>query len=652
MLSNKSIDLLFILNKRECSTLEYLASRLNISKNTIFNLLDELEKYLESIQNSQIRIIRKSGKGVQLIDNFHEMNSILLELSKQYNLNDIDVFDGRCIQEILVLINEAKYLSLQELADAVYVSKGTIINDLNLVDKVLEIYNIQLVRIRNRGIKIEGNETDVRRLFSDIINGKLNKVPFQLLAYSNLNSLYDLFNKEFVDRVHHLIVKIISEDLELSNIQISAVLVHVMIAIQRVRSGESLKMPKENLAKIRPTKYFEISKKFSSEIEKLIGLTFDEDETGYIAIHLMCSKQVSQTYNLSKDEYDVIDEHLKEVVYEIIELISHETGNQSIEDHELIDGLIMHLKPAINRIKNNLSMKNPYLEEIKKSYLPSFDVAIKINKILDKEYGIGYNEHEIAYIALHVQAHIERYSDVIRICKKVAVVCSTGIGSSQLLMARLRKYFGRKIKFEAVSLLEIQKPHIQKLYDTILTTIPLDLVQKVVYIDPFFSESQLKKISELLNSTPKTISSDIHGNSVFKLSHIYIEREERTKESVLEYISDQLIKFENVQTDFINSVIDRESIASTAYGNFAIPHGDVALVKKSCIYIYVSKKGIKWGTKKVNVVFLIALNKDKYKEFKDIFDNLYEIISDDTKWNKLVGAENIKEIYKVMLGEI
>ena len=651
MLSKNSVDLLFILHKREFCSIHYLTKELNVSKNTVLHLLDELGTYLDTIANSHIRILRKSGDGITLVDEYQEMNTVLLKLSKHYHLNTYEAFDGRCIQEILILINQKDYLSIQELADKVYVSKGTVINDLDLIDRILEMYHIRLARIRNRGIRIEGRESDVRKIFSDIINGKLNKAPIQILAYDNKNSLYGLFHKEIVDRVHRLIMKVINEDMELSNIQISAVLVHVMIAIQRIQNGETLRMPQENLKKIETTRYYQISKTFAEAIEQMISLKFTEDEIGYIAIHLMCSKQVLQVYDLASDEYSVIDEHLKQVVDQIVTIISEETGNRSISDRELIDGLILHLKPTIERIRNNLSTKNPYLEEIKKNYLPAFDISIRINELLDREYGIGYDENEIAYIALHVQAHMERFHQLKDERKRVAVVCSTGIGSSQLLMARLKNYFGTVVEFQAMSLLDIQKIERQS-FDLILTTIPLDIPQRVLFIDPFFEDAQLDKIARLLNSSPKENLGGLQGSTVFRPSLITIMRKEMKKEEVLEFLCKKLYEEGYVTEDFWDSVCRREQIAGTAYRNFAIPHGDVNYVKKSCIYIFLHPQGIKWDQKTVNVVFLIALNKDKHTEFGQIFNDLYETVSDEKKMNQLINAKTESEVYRLMLGEM
>lgn len=77
-------------------------------------------------------------------------------------------------------------------------------------------------------------------------------------------------------------------------------------------------------------------------------------------------------------------------------------------DEELIYGLCLHLKPAINRYKYDLTIKNPLLAEIKKNYQMSFDAAVIMGKYLSRHKGLDINEDEIGYLALHIGAALER----------------------------------------------------------------------------------------------------------------------------------------------------------------------------------------------------------------------------------------------------
>lgn len=59
-------------------------------------------------------------------------------------------------------------------ADDLEVSRNVILNDLDRIEEWLKIFNIQMIRIQNFGIKIEGNEFDMRQAILDANNQYAN----------------------------------------------------------------------------------------------------------------------------------------------------------------------------------------------------------------------------------------------------------------------------------------------------------------------------------------------------------------------------------------------------------------------------------------------------------------------------------------------
>lgn len=645
MLSRQSANLLYLLSKNEISTLDTLSNKLGVSKKTVINALDELEHYLKGVSNCNIRLIRKSGEGIRLVDEFHDMNVVLIDLLQNQQKEILGFDNGRYIKEIMILLESNDYISLQKLADLMYTSKGTVINDLPYLEKILELYHIRILRTRNRGICLKGKETDIRSVFSDIINGKWDQAPIQEYSFGSINSLYCLFDKEIVDDVNELISQMITQNVELSNIQTSAILVHVMIAIQRIQKKESIQIPMEDLENLKNNSYYRICKDLTSKIEKRIRIHFSEEEICYLTLHLMCSKRLLNEETITNGLYEEVDEELQKMVFEIIESISLYTNTPTQDDQNLINGLMLHLSPALQRVKNNLKINNPYLNEMKRNYFKSFDIAIKISEILLDKYHVIFDEHEIAYIAMHIQAHLERYACKNR--KKIAVVCVSGVGSSQLMLVKLKKIFDQNVDFESVSLLDIKKAENQKKYDLIFSMIPLELERKVIFVNPFMSELQLQKLSGLVSNKGKN-QRYTNQQDIFKKEFIHIENKKTQKDDVIKKICKKLCECNYVTEDFEFAVLKREEFATTAYGQFAIPHGDVSKVLKSCIYIWVNKMGITWEKDNVNVVFLIALNKEDNSRFDDIFTRLYEMISNKQILNQIISSNTEIEILNVI----
>src|SRR5690606_41721059 len=64
---------------------------------------------------------------------------------------------------------------------------------------------------------------------------------------------------------------------------------------------------------------------------------------------------------------EVIDDEILRVVHYALEKIEEELNLGIQSDQELILGLSLHLKPAINRYKFGMNIRNPMLSDIKRS---------------------------------------------------------------------------------------------------------------------------------------------------------------------------------------------------------------------------------------------------------------------------------------------
>src|SRR5699024_11787394 len=78
------------------------------------------------------------------------------------------------------------------------------------------------------------------------------------------------------------------------------------------------------------------------------------------------------------------------------------------DDAKLLQAISLHLKPDLNLHKFNMNIRNPMLDEIKTKYTFSFNAALVGAQVLFEEMNISINEHEIGYLALHIELAQER----------------------------------------------------------------------------------------------------------------------------------------------------------------------------------------------------------------------------------------------------
>ena len=99
----------------------------------------------------------------------------------------------------------------------------------------------------------------------------------------------------------------------------------------------------------------------------------------------------------------------------------------------------LHLIPLANRIINQVNLKNPMMNQIKMEYPDAFGIAYMCNSLFKKYFNHLLSEDELAYLAIHIESMIEQEEQAI----KTILVCSQGIGVSQLLASRIQTTFSK-----------------------------------------------------------------------------------------------------------------------------------------------------------------------------------------------------------------
>ncbi|WP_283657309.1 PTS sugar transporter subunit IIA [Paenibacillus sp. RC343] len=92
--------------------------------------------------------------------------------------------------------------------------------------------------------------------------------------------------------------------------------------------------------------------------------------------------------------------------------------------------------------------------------------------------------------------------------------------------------------------------------------------------------------------------------------------------------------------DFFAKIMEREAMSSTAFGQVAIPHAIKMESRKTGMFIYLNPNGIKWDNFNVKIVLLITVSGEDRKIFRDVFDALATILTDDKHVNLLSSVHS------------
>ncbi|WDC84774.1 PRD domain-containing protein [Caloramator sp. mosi_1] len=281
--------------------------------------------------------------------------------------------------------------------------------------------------------------------------------------------------KELVDLDYKLLENIV-EDAEaklgvrFTDDAFISLVIHIAISIKRLKEGKDINLPEDIVYEIKDKEEYEIALEITRNIENAFKISLPKSEVIYILMHILGAKMQQN----KKDDLNNLVNNIKEddlsviMAKEIIDIAQRALDIYLEKDEQLLNGLILHLRPTINRLKYGLALRNPVLNEIKENYSEFFGVAWMSSTVFNKYLGVKIPEEEIGYIALHIGAAIERNIKPF----KVIVVCSSGIGTSQLLAARIENSFREIDIVDTISYLDLEKINLNDI-DFIISTIPI-----------------------------------------------------------------------------------------------------------------------------------------------------------------------------------
>lgn len=537
---------------------------------------------------------------------------------------------------IRLLLNE-NYMKLDDMADEMYISKSTIQNDLKHVKNILASYDLSLDVRPNYGLKVKGDEMKLRFCMSEYVFDRNEGMGEQLmdphLASFEQNEL-DAFLEIIKNQIN-------SHQITLSDIALNNLLVHITIAYKRIKSGNHVNIYNKDLQDILNQREYSVAQKIVTEIEETFQVEFPQEEVAYIALHLLGTKMLSQANDVVED---VMDENILHLVTKALDKIEQEFNLGISNDKELIFGFSLHLKPAVNRYKYGMNIRNPMLEDIKKNYPLAFEAAVIAGITIGNETGTEIDENEVGYIALHIGAAMER-----RKLKsgpmRCLIVCASGLGTAQLIYYKLKNFFGKDL--DVIGTTEYYRLHEYNLNDIdfIVSSIPIpdNISVPVLEVNAIVGEQDINLIEKFVMKKNKSVFDYFHQDLLF------LGEKLQSLEEVLNFFHAKLQEQGLVEATFLDAVYEREKVAPTSFGNLvAIPHPITPKTDKTFLAVCTLEKPIMWKDKPAQFICLLCVKRNSQEDLQSMYEMLGGIIDNHAIVEKLIKVRTYQDFMKVL----
>lgn len=167
---------------------------------------------------------------------------------------------------------------------------------------------------------------------------------------------------------------------------------HIAFAIQRMKNHMSIHNPFSNEIRLLYPQEWEIAAKSREIIFNKLSILINDDEIGYITLHL------NNAQDLSQDQGLMVAMILKETIEEIENEYRIEVNRSSLS----YSRLMMHMKYLIARLKEAETI-NLDMEEFTKANIPkAYGVAQRIvNRVIDA-MDTEVPNVEVGYLAMHI----------------------------------------------------------------------------------------------------------------------------------------------------------------------------------------------------------------------------------------------------------
>ena len=598
---NQRLAQLFTLLRNETLPQDELAQRLSVSTRTVRADITALNALLAQY-GAQFTLNR--GSGYQLkIDDRSRFQALEETAPKTQHV-------PRTAQErihflLVRFLTSAFSIKLEDLADEWFVSRATLQNDMVEVRERFQRYQLTLETRPRHGMKLFGSEVSIRACLTDLLweltlQGGMNPLISAEALEADVPAQLEPVLQETLTR-HHI---------RLTDVGERFICLYGAVVVRRVSEGYTLAdFSAEDVAQnVR-----DAARDLAGELQRLAGKPFSPAEEEWLCVHI-AARQVQDVdpETISADD----DEAL---VNYILRYINSQYNYNLLDDAQLHADLLTHIKTMITRVRYQIMIPNPLLDNIKQHYPMAWDMTLAAVSSWGKYTPYTISENEIGFLVLHIGVGLERHYNIgYQRQPHVLLVCDTSNAMVRMIEAILQRKYPQLAIAATISQREYeQREAIDE--DFVISTVRIGEKDKpVVTIAPFPTDYQLDQIGKLVlvdRTRPWML------NKYFDAAHFRVIDKPIDQQTLFAELCQQLQQEGFVDAEFHDSVVEREAIVSTMLGDgIALPHALGLLAKKTVVYTVIAPQGIAWGDETAHIIFLLAISKSEYEEAMAIYD--------------------------------
>jgi len=271
----------------------------------------------------------------------------------------------------------------------IYKVKKIFNNNVILAEKNTEEQELILIAT---GIGYSTNKGDVFN--KDDFQIKKEFVPLKGDKRNNYFQLLEEVDSKIIQATEEIITMVNQELEEDINQYIRIGLTdHIAFTLKRIKEGLEIINPFLVETRTLYKKEYQLAKKAVQILENRFEISIPEGEIGFIAFHIhgaINNSEVSKTVKNTS------------IIKNLVAKVEEELGEELEYDSLNYARLVNHLRFALERIESRENNTNPLLDNIKKDFKKTYEIAGKLAEIIESRFDYQVPEDEKGYLALHL----------------------------------------------------------------------------------------------------------------------------------------------------------------------------------------------------------------------------------------------------------
>lgn len=637
------LQVVHYLEKEKTASYKQIAEALGVKER---NIRYDIERINDELSLLDCPLIEKRPKGILFVPDGLDFSVIVEDeefiFSPQERVNLIK----------MIILFDTEKLNIRLLSDTLQVSRRSIQNDIDLVQRELEPagltlnYNRRFYLTGESGAAYRFRAGQLRRYVKLLYHKKIRNTYEQHMD----QQIHDFFAPVDMDAILDWITALIQiMKWKFSDDSYLWYVANVLTFSWYIKNNIPFSFDMENVEGI-----IDLS---IPDYEEIMGKRLSRQERGILSGFVRFTSR-----------HDVLDTKLdliqtQELASELISRMGQVLNMDFSSDKILRKGLLNHIGPMIERVRGGMQLNEEAESVIPEEY---FDIYQRMKSVIrmDSRFYM-LTENEIVYLTMYFLGSIRRMKKTPQ--KNVLLVCGFGYGTTVVVKDTLISKYQVNV-IESISTYEIHHYQNWDEVDMVVSTVKIDLPveKKLVVVNVIFNEEDHRRLQEAgiwrrnalndfmgierkldflrdsdrnkvmqvireefgyqnvkVSGKYETISDLIHPESVRIMESI-----DDWEKAVAKSAEILVLQGSITGRDYYNSIIHMMQVQgfyAVTDGKFALLHGSgTAGVNESCMSLIITKEPVFFGPKKANVIFCLA-SKDK-KEHIPVIVNLMRMI--------------------------